>query len=98
MANYKNVVGPRVREARVAAEPRLTQADLAARLEVRGVKVDRAGVAKIERGMRQVSDLELVQLADALGVTAGWLLGENTAETCQRQSPSQLETPGSSQA
>lgn len=71
-----NIVGPRVRQARLAHRPRLTQADLAARLELRGVKIDRAGVAKIENGLRQVSDVELRALAEALGVSAAWLLGE----------------------
>lgn len=69
-----NIVGPRVRQARLAA--RLTQADLAARLELRDVRIDRAGVAKIEGAFRQVSDVELMALADALGVSAAWLLGE----------------------
>ncbi len=69
-----NVVGPRVRQARRNAG--LTQGALAARLETRGVKIDRAGVAKIEGGLRQVSDRELVALANALEVSAAWLLGE----------------------
>ena len=67
-----NVVGPQVKTARTRAG--LTQADLAARLEIRGIKIDRAGVAKIEGGRRQVSDVELVALADALGVSAASLL------------------------
>jgi len=70
-----NVVGPRVRKARVAAG--MTQAILAARLEVRGLRIDRSGVAKIEGGFRRVSDRELVAIADALSVSAGWLLGEH---------------------
>jgi transcriptional regulator with XRE-family HTH domain len=67
-----NAVGPRVREARLANG--LTQSALAARLEIRGVKIDRAGVAKIEGRFRQVSDTELLVLADALGVSPAWLL------------------------
>lgn len=72
-----NVVGPRVRQARLASS--LTQLALAARLEVRGMKVDRAGVAKIEGRLRQVSDTELLALADALGVSPAWLLEADTA-------------------
>jgi transcriptional regulator with XRE-family HTH domain len=67
-----NVVGPRVRQARLTGG--LTQSALAARLEVRGIKIDRAGVAKIEGRLRQVSDTELLALADALGVSPAWLL------------------------
>jgi len=69
-----NIVGPRVRQARRNAN--LTQADLAARLQLRGLRIDRAGVAKIEGGMRQVSDIELKAIADALGVRAAWLLDD----------------------
>jgi transcriptional regulator with XRE-family HTH domain len=71
-----NAVGPRVRQARVASG--LTQSALAARLEVRGIRIDRAGVAKIEGRFRQVSDTELLALADALGVSPGWLLEADT--------------------
>jgi len=63
-----------VRQARRNAN--LTQADLAARLQLRGLRIDRAGVAKIEGGMRQVSDIELKAIADALGVRAAWLLDD----------------------
>lgn len=69
-----NVVGGRVKQARLQHIPRLTQADLAARLEVRGMAIDRGGVAKIENGDRRVLDFEVVHLADALGVSITWLL------------------------
>ena len=72
----RNIVGPRVREARLAHSPRLTQEDLAARLQVLGLNIDRVLVAKIETGIRRVSDIELIKLAQALGVTAAWLLHE----------------------
>lgn len=73
-----NVVGPRVRQAR--SNSRLTQARLAARLQVRGIKIDRSGVAKIEGRIRQVSDTELLVLADALGVSPAWLLQPETVK------------------
>ena len=41
---------------------------------LKGINIDRAGVAKIEGGHRQVSDIELVIIAEALGVTPGDLL------------------------
>ncbi len=69
-----NIVGSRVHQARQME--RITQAELAARLQLRGMKIDRAGVAKIERGLRQVSDVELVILSNALRVSAAWLLDE----------------------
>ena len=72
----RNLVGPRVREARHRSRPRLTQQQLAARLQVAGYPLDRVAVAKIEIGLREVTDIELVALAAALRVSAGWLLRE----------------------
>ena len=72
----RNLVGRRVREGRVQATPRVTQVELAARLEVRGLKISQAAISKIENGTRPVSDVEVAALAEALGVSAGWLLSE----------------------
>ena len=70
-----NLVGKRVKQARGAAEPTLTQRELADKLTGLGVSIDRAGVAKIETGIRGVLDYELVALANALSVKVTWLLG-----------------------
>jgi transcriptional regulator with XRE-family HTH domain len=61
--------------------PRLTQAELAARLQVAGFDLDRAGVSKIESQIREVDDRELLALAGALGVAASWLLDERATKT-----------------
>jgi hypothetical protein len=71
----QNLVGERVREARNQAQPPITQDELSKRLAKLGVTIDRAGVAKIETGIRGVLDYEVVVLAKALGVKTGWLLG-----------------------
>lgn len=76
LAVQRNVVGSRVRQARRLATPRLSQVDLAARLQVLGLKIDQSAVSKIEQGRRPVLDVEIVALAKALTVSAGWLLGE----------------------
>lgn len=70
----QNIVGVRVKQARTAAKPRLTQAELSKRLKKYGVFIDRAAVAKIESGIRGVLDYEVVAFAHALGVKAAWLL------------------------
>ena len=75
-----NLVGPRVREARRRHRPKLTQAALAARMQVAGFNLDRAAISKIEIGYREVTDRELVALAAALNVSAAWLLGETGVE------------------
>lgn len=74
----KNIVGSRVRQARKAAKPPITQMDLVARLQISGMAIDQSGMSKIESGVRPVSDKEVVVLAKALDVSVAWLLGENT--------------------
>jgi hypothetical protein len=71
----QNLVGDRVKEARSKAQPPITQDELSKRLSKLGVSIDRAGVAKIETGIRGVLDFELVALAKALEVKVTWLLG-----------------------
>ena len=72
----KNLVGARVRQARKSAKPPITQTDLVARLQVLVMRIDQAGVSKIESGKRPVFDTEVVALAKALKVSVGWLLEE----------------------
>jgi transcriptional regulator with XRE-family HTH domain len=70
----QNLIGERVKEARGKAKPPLTQELLSAKLRKLGTSIDRAGIAKIETGVRGVLDFELVALAKALGVKVTWLL------------------------
>jgi transcriptional regulator with XRE-family HTH domain len=68
----QNLVGGRVKEARVKAQ--LTQVELSKKLAQLGVSIDRAGVAKIETGIRGVLDFEIVAIAKALDLKVTWLL------------------------
>lgn len=69
----KNICGARVKEAR--KRMKLSQSELAARLQVAGVIIERDSLSRIEIGTRFVSDFELVVLADLLNVSVLWLLG-----------------------
>ena len=69
----KNVCGDRVHEAR--CKMRLTQSDLAARLQLSGIIMERDSVSRIEIGTRFVADYELRELSKILGVSVNWLLG-----------------------
>jgi transcriptional regulator with XRE-family HTH domain len=71
----QNIVGPRVREARLKLKPSLTQDELSARLARLGVTIDRAGISKIESGIRRVADFELKALVKALKASLSSLLG-----------------------
>ncbi len=69
----KNISGERIHEAR--CKLRLTQSNLAAQLQVRGIIIERDSISRIEIGTRFVADYELKELADVLKVSALWLLG-----------------------
>ena len=60
----KNICGDRVHEAR--CKLRLTQSDLAARLQVNGIIMERDSVSRIEIGTRFVADYELRELSKIL--------------------------------
>ncbi len=74
-SNDRNLIGPRVRQARHRAKPKVTQSDLLARLAVRGIELEKTTISKIEAKARPVTDIELLAIADALGVSVLWLLG-----------------------
>ena len=68
----KNISGNRIREVRLRW--RLTQEELAAKMQLEGVLLERDSVSRIEIGTRFVSDYELLVFAEVLGVPANWLL------------------------
>lgn len=69
----KNVCGDRVRDAR--QKQRLTQEDLAAKLQIAGVIMERDSVSRIEIGTRFVTDYELMVLSKVLDVSMQWIVG-----------------------
>ncbi len=69
----KNISGDRIREAR--QKKRLSQADLAAQMQIQGVIIERDSISRIEIGTRFVPDYELPVFAQVLGVSVLWLLG-----------------------
>ena len=70
----KNLCGQRVKEAR--ARRSMTQADLATKLQVIGITMERDSVSRIEIGTRFVTDYELAGLAQTLDVSMAWLIGQ----------------------
>lgn len=65
----RNVVGPRLRQVRLAQNPPVSLEDLSGRLANRGVQLDRSAIGRIENRNRYVLDYELKALADALRTT-----------------------------
>ncbi|MBQ7519449.1 MAG: helix-turn-helix transcriptional regulator [Clostridia bacterium] len=68
----KNICGERVRQARVLQH--LTQSELAAKLQIEEVILERDSISRIEAGTRFVADFELLVLAKVLRVEPAWLL------------------------
>ena len=69
----KNICGKRVKEARKKLG--ISQDDLAARLQVSGVIIERNSISRIESGARFVADYELLALSNILKVSPSYLLG-----------------------
>jgi transcriptional regulator with XRE-family HTH domain len=70
----KNVIGHQIK--RIREKLGITQEQLAIRIEMAGWQVDRFIVSKIERGDRQLSDVEAQTIAKALKVSVSRLFGE----------------------
>lgn len=69
----KNISGDRIREAR--QKKRLSQADLAAQMQIEGIIIERDSISRIEIGTRFVPDYELPVFSKVLNVSVDWLLG-----------------------
>ena len=69
----KNISGDRIREARL--RKRLSQSDLAAKMQVEDIVIERDSISRIEIGTRFIPDYELPLFAKVLDVSVEWLLG-----------------------
>lgn len=72
----RNIVGRRIKEARLKCKPPVSQEDLAARLAARGVYFDRSAISRMEAQRRFVRDYEIAAIADALNVRIEWLFSK----------------------
>lgn len=75
--NNKNVVSEAIREKRLKL--RLSQSELAARMQTLGCQIDQQMISKIEHNTRFVTDYELVLFAKALKTTPEALLADFTS-------------------
>lgn len=69
----KNISGERIREAHI--KHHWTQADLAAKLQVAEVIIERDSISRIEKGTRLVTDYEIFVMAQLFNVSPLWLIG-----------------------
>jgi transcriptional regulator with XRE-family HTH domain len=66
MKKPRNIVGPEIR--RIRYQKGITQPQLVAKCNVAGWNISRETLAKIEAQIRWVSDIELLIIAEILGV------------------------------
>ena len=77
VSESKNIIGERVRLARLAMRPRVSQEDLSGRLAAKGIQITQTGISKLENRERYVMDYEALAIAKALRVSVSWLYGES---------------------
>ncbi len=68
----KNIIGENLRKIRL--QKRLTQNDVAVKLQLMGFELDRITISRIETGIRFVPDYEVKLLASALEISVESLL------------------------
>ena len=68
-----NVSRDRIRQLRVLA--RLSQAELAAKMQTEGAIVEQDVISRIESGRRLVTDYELLVLTRIFNTSSDWLIG-----------------------
>ena len=74
----KNIAGREIQRLRLARN--LSQNDLATACQVAGWDISRGTLSKIEAGLRCVSDVELVLLAEVVGCSPNELLKKEFTE------------------
>ncbi len=72
--NRRNIAGKRIKEAR--KRKKLSQSQLAAKMQVAGTTIEDKMISCIEIGNRTIYDYELSAFAKVLGVSVEWLLNE----------------------
>ena len=69
-----NISGERIAELRKSASPKMSQRQLADKLQLLGLDVDKNAIQRIESGERFVTDIELKIIASLFGVSTDHLL------------------------
>jgi hypothetical protein len=72
----RNLIGQRVREARLKCMPPVSQDALTGRLARKKITLDQTAISRIENQTRYVMDYEAAAIAQALKVSVAWLFGE----------------------
>lgn len=71
----RNIIGENIKTIRI--QKGLTQEQLTAKLQVKGLKLDRPMLSKIESRTREILDYEIKTFADALDISVNELFDKN---------------------
>ena len=66
-----NIVGKRIRQARIAKN--MSQEELAIKMQLKNIIVGQKVISRIEKGERFVADYELLDFSEVLNVDLYWL-------------------------
>ncbi|MEE1219734.1 MAG: helix-turn-helix transcriptional regulator [Ruminococcus sp.] len=72
-SNKANIIGQRIKEARIKAG--LSQQQLSDKLELIAVYVCRGSISRIETGERSITDIEIDGISKVLNVSLDYLFG-----------------------
>jgi hypothetical protein len=75
-AARRNIVGRRIRDARLRSKLPISQDDLSGRLAALGVSLDQTAISRIEKQARYLMDYEVAAIAKCLRVSVASLYGE----------------------
>lgn len=70
--NNKNIISSRLKQAR--KERKLSQTELAAKLQLCNINIDQQMISKIEKNERQVTDYEIACICKCLDISPEWIL------------------------
>jgi hypothetical protein len=72
----RNIVGTRIRKARLICVPSVSQDDLAGKLSALGIIMDQTAISRIENQTRYCMDYEVAAIAKCLKISVASLFGE----------------------
>lgn len=68
----KNIISKKLKQVR--KEKKISQTELAAKLQTYNLNIDQQMISKIEKNSRQVTDYELACICKCLNVSPQWIL------------------------
>ena len=76
LSGKNNICGEKVYEIRKKQNPKMSQRQLAEKLQILGIDVDKNAIQRIESGQRFVTDLELLAISKVFNVSLNELIGD----------------------